>query len=286
MVNRLNLVNIVLVFFALPVAALLVRDYLIYVHNPPEALMKKAQPAQVLEVADIRAFAEIVEKPLFPSDTRKFTPRLPADDSKGAENVQALSGIVLRGTFAGRDGFAIFEENKTGGEHVFRPGELVFGSWPLKKILKDSVVLATGSGETVLRLNENGMTVFEEHGPSAQNKPAERVSARTGEGMWVLDRKAVLNAVDNISQIISDARLTPINKDGKMNGFRISEIKENGIFHTLGLKNGDVLSRVNGFEITSPERAIQVLTALKGENRVNLDLVRDGSQINFRYEIR
>ncbi|MBI5748319.1 MAG: general secretion pathway protein GspC, partial [Nitrospinae bacterium] len=43
---------------------------------------------------------------------------------------------------------------------------------------------------------------------------------------------------------------------------------------------------VNNYDIDTPERAIQVISGLKGETRVNLDLMRDGQRVSFNYQIR
>jgi general secretion pathway protein C len=93
-------------------------------------------------------------------------------------------------------------------------------------------------------------------------------------------------ALDNIGQAMTDARLLPSMKDGKVEGFRASEVRATGLFATIGIKNGDVLLRINDFPIDSPEKAIQSLASLKGQNRIKLDLVRDGQPSTFNYDIR
>lgn len=85
---------------------------------------------------------------------------------------------------------------------------------------------------------------------------------------------------------MTDARLLPSVKDGKVEGFRVSEVKPSGIFAIIGIRNGDVLHKINDLPVDSPERAIQSLASLKGQNRIKLDLVRDGQPSTFSYDIR
>ena len=85
---------------------------------------------------------------------------------------------------------------------------------------------------------------------------------------------------------MTDARLLPSMKDGKVEGFRVSEVKPQGIFGTIGIKNGDVLLRMNDFPIDSPEKAMQSFASLKGQSRIRLDLIRDGQPTTFNYDIR
>jgi general secretion pathway protein C len=54
----------------------------------------------------------------------------------------------------------------------------------------------------------------------------------------------------------------------------------------VGLKNGDVLMKINDFPIDSPEKAIQSFMTLKGQNRIKLDLIRDSAPTSLSYDIR
>ena len=85
---------------------------------------------------------------------------------------------------------------------------------------------------------------------------------------------------------MTDARLLPSIKDGKVEGFKVSEVKPNGIFGTVGIKDGDVLLRINDFAIDSPDKAIQSFVTLKGQSRIKLDLIRDGQPTTLNYDIR
>jgi general secretion pathway protein C len=110
--------------------------------------------------------------------------------------------------------------------------------------------------------------------------------APAGAGSYVIDQRALNAALDNIGQAMSDARLLPSQKDGKVEGFRASEVKPNGVFAMVGIKNGDVLLRLNDFPIDSPDKALQSFIALKGQNRLKLDMIRDGRPVTFNYDIR
>jgi general secretion pathway protein C len=102
----------------------------------------------------------------------------------------------------------------------------------------------------------------------------------------VIDQRALNAALDNPAQAMSDARLLPSQKDGKVEGFRASEVKPNGVFAMLGIRNGDILLRLNDFPMDSPDKALQSFIALKGQNRLKLDMIRDGQPTTFNYDIR
>ena len=112
------------------------------------------------------------------------------------------------------------------------------------------------------------------------------LASQVGAGSFVVDQRALNAALDNIGQAMTDARLLPSMKDGKVEGFRATEVKPQGIFGTIGIKNGDILLRMNDFPIDSPEKAIQSFATLKGQSRIRLDLIRDGQPVTFNYDIR
>ncbi|TFG92018.1 MAG: PDZ domain-containing protein, partial [Syntrophobacterales bacterium] len=81
-------------------------------------------------------------------------------------------------------------------------------------------------------------------------------------------------------------RLLPNSKDGKVEGFNVSEVRAGGIFAMVGINNGDTLLSINDFALDSPEKAMQTLVSLKGQSRIKLDLIRDGRPTTFTYDIR
>jgi general secretion pathway protein C len=108
----------------------------------------------------------------------------------------------------------------------------------------------------------------------------------TGAGSFVIDQRALNAALDNPTQAMTDARLLPSQKDGKVEGFRASEVKPTGLFAMIGIKNGDVLLRLNDFPMDAPDKALQSFIALKGQSKLKLDLIRDGKPTTFNYDIR
>jgi general secretion pathway protein C len=130
-------------------------------------------------------------------------------------------------------------------------------------------------------------TVAEPSAPAPTVAPdSNTLASQTGAGSYVIDQRLLNASLDNIGQAMTDARLLPSIKDGKVEGFRASEVKPKGIFGTIGIKNGDVLLRMNDFPIDSPEKAIQSFASLKGQSRIRLDLIRDGQPTTFNYDIR
>jgi len=208
--------------------------------------------------------------------------QLSAADRGSAAAVQ--SGLTLVGTVSGpkKYGYAIFVD-KNNDQEVFKIGDAVHAMGVLQRVEKDKVVLFAGGRAIEVPIID---AVAPADSGAPQSGPSTAFARNTGEGSYIVDQKRVQQALERPGQIMTDARLLPNVVDGKQQGFSISEIKPNGIYQSLGLQNGDVLLRINDFNISSTESALQAFMALKGMDRVNLDIIRSGNKMTMTYVLR
>ena len=286
-------INIVLSLLAIAVLALIAADlvsFKISALYPRSARKSAAQPAPAAAAEDLLSFAPILEQGLFGKATQgKLTAIIqapPAQAGVAAAPSPSVGDLTLLGTAVGsfRETFALVLKGSSKEERVFRLGETVFSAGPLVSVKKDLAEILVG-GKRVKILTPNAVAAAAKD--AAPAPPASGgLAAQAGAGNYVVDQRALNAALDNIGQAMTDARLLPSVKDGKVEGFRASEVKPQGIFGTIGIKNGDVLLRMNDFPIDSPEKAIQSFASLKGQSRIKLDLIRDGQPTTFNYDIR
>jgi general secretion pathway protein C len=276
--------------FALLVSAVIAKiasDFIAYRISHTFAVRgkKTSTPLASAPAEDLQAFAPILEKGLFGKAAQgKLTPV--AQKQTAATGGVSRGDLLLLGTAVGsfRETFALIQRTSTKEERVFRLGDQVYDLGPLVKVTKESAeIQANGNRITVM----TPTAVAAEGGGTARPAPvAGTLASQVGAGSYVIDQNALNAALDNIGQAMTDARLLPSVKDGKVEGFRVSEVKPAGIFGMVGIRNGDVLLRINDFPIDSPEKAIQAFVSLKGQSRIKLDLVRDGQPASFNYDIR
>ena len=290
--------NITLGLAVIALTALIAADLLsfkisgLYPGSARKQVTATADPASGSQ--DLLSFSAILERGLFGRATQgKLTPILQsaAAPAQGAlPQAPAVGDLVLLGTAVGsfRESFALVLKNSTREERVFRLGDTVFSAGPLVSVKKDVAEILVG-GARVKILTPTAAAEAAAQPPAgipAPSAPAGGLASPTGAGNYVIDQRALNAALDNIGQAMTDARLLPSLKDGKVEGFRASEVKPQGIFGTIGIRNGDVLLRMNDFPIDSPEKAIQSFASLKGQSRIKLDLIRDGQPTTFNYDIR
>jgi general secretion pathway protein C len=258
-------------------------------HMLPKAVSKSISPVQpAVQNDDLMSYGKILEKGLFGKATEgKLTPITRA----AGENIsvaEARKDLILLGTVIGsfHETFALVQKPSSKEERVVRLGDKVFDFGTLVTVKKEMIEILAG-GQRIKILTPTATAEDEQTGgapPAAV--PAGGLATQVGTGSYVIDQRALNAALDNIGQAMTDARLLPSMKDGKVEGFRATEVKPAGIFGMIGITNGDVLLKINDFPIDSPDKAIQSFVTLKGQSRIKLDLIRDGRPMTFTYDIR
>ncbi len=114
----------------------------------------------------------------------------------------------------------------------------------------------------------------------------DRGIKKTGEHNYEVQRATVDSLLGNMSLLSRSARIVPEIRDGKAAGFRLFSVRPDGPFAKIGLQNGDVISAINGLEMTSPDKALEVYTKLKSASHLSVGLERNGQKINKEYNIR
>lgn len=89
-----------------------------------------------------------------------------------------------------------------------------------------------------------------------------------------LSRLKKQKAINDLSAVIQQARMTPSFRCGKVNGFKIFAIEPGSIFEALGLKNGDVVMKVNETAIDSAEKAVPILEVVKLADSFTIEILR------------
>jgi len=85
---------------------------------------------------------------------------------------------------------------------------------------------------------------------------------------------------------VKGARVVPAMANGKPNGFKLYSIRPASVYSKLGLENGDTMQAINGLELTSAEKALEVYTKLRDATTLEVSLTRRGKPDTITYSIR
>jgi len=105
-------------------------------------------------------------------------------------------------------------------------------------------------------------------------------------GNMAVPRNTVASETADMGKLLSQARVLPHFDAGKPDGFMIGEIVPASIYERIGLRNGDVIRKVNGQPVTTPQQAAAMYQALKSAPTISLELVRGGQVQQLNYVIR
>lgn len=106
-----------------------------------------------------------------------------------------------------------------------------------------------------------------------------------GGNRFVIARAEVEKARSNIGELLKQARMEPNIVNGQTNGFVVKMIQPRSFLGQLGLKVGDVVTQVNGVELNSPEKALQVFQQLREARRLSVNLLRGDKPLSLQYEV-
>jgi general secretion pathway protein C len=145
-----------------------------------------------------------------------------------------------------------------------------------------------GRGEVVAAANI-GVAPVPGAGPrasafGARAAPLEGVR-QVAENRYDIERSVIDSTLSNLNTIATQARIVPSFKNGVANGFKLFSIQPGSLYAAIGVENGDVIQRVNGYEINSPEKALELYQKLRESSHVTIELERGGQVIRKEYNI-
>ena len=244
--------------------------------NTKEIVMEQLPNAEESKRALLSSFKVITERNLFGSLDK-------ASKDVNEEEIEALEPtslkVALLGTVTGNEqnAFAVIEETDKRKQGLYKIGDSVQNA-TVKKILREKVVLRVGTKDEILTMEESAASRRDKgRGPS---KSTARGSTIT------VNRKDIQSSLKDINKLMSEVRIRPHFKDGQSDGLSVSRIKGGSIFSKLGLRNGDIVQKINGEPINSPDEVLALYEKLKSGSRVSLEVTRKGEPKTMNYRFR
>ena len=196
--------------------------------------------------------------------------------------------LKLLGTTIGSNGqaySAAIEDQKTREVVLYRHGDKIQNA-VVESILREKVVLNKNGQYEVLIQEEPGVTrsgspgaARADAGAAVRPPPAEPVQ------QVAVSQEQAEQAMENLGDLLNQATFRPHVEDGKPAGISITGIKPNAIFRKLRLRNGDIITGVNGQTIASVDDAMKVFGTLSTEGPVQVKVKRRGQEETLEYKI-
>jgi general secretion pathway protein C len=89
----------------------------------------------------------------------------------------------------------------------------------------------------------------------------------------------------NPKRIWDDISITEIKKGDKIDGFKVTKIKNASRMSRLGLKKGDVIIKANNIELKSYKDAFNIFNKINEIDTLQIVVMRNNTEKEFIYEI-
>lgn len=121
---------------------------------------------------------------------------------------------------------------------------------------------------------------------SGPKKPANEGITQTDDTHYEIERNAVDKTVSNLNEVLQQARAIPNFENGMPDGYKMLQIVPGSIYDKLGVKNGDVITGLNGDPINDPGKAFQLFNELRTASHLEITVKRSGRKMTMNYDIR
>jgi general secretion pathway protein C len=192
--------------------------------------------------------------------------------------------LTLLGTYASsepRDSWAAVEDKQARQHLVLQIDDAV----------QDGKALVIRIERRRIVLSENGtlreLALSEDFVPSAPTRPRAKKSSSARRRTAASRRRpaarkpkpqAGTSPVRDPAQLLTGGRPLPKYVDGQMVGFTLSDVQPGSIYEEAGLRDGDVITQVNGVELNDPQQSARLVMEFAESEQVSITVERaDGS---------
>jgi len=195
--------------------------------------------------------------------------------------------------------FAAIAGSSDGKTMLYREGSDVDGSRVLA-VHSSSVVMSASTGVCQLLMFEEEEAAAPRASIAqkpAASKPGNARNAglsdqeltdgieKLSDTKYNIQRGLVDKVLANQGSLMKSARVIPHEENGRVVGVKLYGIRRNSLLGRLGVRNGDMLRTINGFDMTSPDTALEAYSRLRSADKLTLAVKRQNKEITIDYNI-
>ncbi|MCK4988728.1 MAG: PDZ domain-containing protein, partial [Desulfobacterales bacterium] len=241
----------------------------------PQAYSRKVALQQQEDHPPLSRYRAITKRNLFNTNPDIEAPARAID----VDNLEKTDlNLKLWGTVTGqaRRAYAVIEDTKTRKQELYRIGDSIQDA-TVKLILRQKVVLSVSDRDEILGMEEIGAAKRGRESPRIARKAAgapPKMPVSSYPRQLTLKSDQIESALENLDQLMDQARIRPHIEEGRPAGISITGIKPNTIFRKMRLRNGDIITGVNGEPIESVEDAMKIFSDLRSAPEVQVEIKR------------
>ena len=156
---------------------------------------------------------------------------------------------------------------------MYRLGDIIKG-FKITTISQNSAILTKNDQEVVLYLNTGGAPL-----------QSEEFVKQVNETSWMVSSDKLTAMVSDINQYAGQIIAFQHRENGKPAGFRIRHLKQGNDFEKMGIKNGDIIRKVNNLEVNDISDVLKVAYQLSNDTTFNVEVERNNQPTILNYQL-
>lgn len=160
----------------------------------------------------------------------------------------------------------------------------------------DRVWLAAPGARCQVRIGDNVRTAPPPPAPRpAATQPPRRgalppeIASRirkVSENEFIVDRTAVDMILEKQGELLRSARIVPVREGDRVIGVRLARVASGSLLTAIGLRRGDTIRSINGFDLTDPQSALQAYARLRSADHLAVAVKRGGKDMTIDLRIQ
>ncbi len=199
---------------------------------------------------------------------------------KTTQNYSLLSNLILSAVYAksNGDGWIIVKENNSLTTHVLQKSDK-FKNYILTHVFPSYVLFEKHQKQYKLEFKKHNYKNIINEINFLNNNITNNINS-------IKIKKTLFNTyINNVDKIWQDIIINPIEKNNNINGFVISQIKQNSGLNKIGLKAKDIIKKVNNVELNSYNNAFTLFKNIKNNDYITIEIIRNNKLMELNYEI-
>lgn len=211
---------------------------------------------------------------------------------------KAVMQAALVATIVARDpqsSIAVFSDQAKSEAVTHRKGEKLLGEAEIMEIGWRRVLVNHNNRCELFSLEEEEVPVAATAPPMPHptdgdpGNPGDdlgKTVQKTGANDYRIARGDVDNVLAHLNELGTQARIMPNFENGRPNGFKLLNVRPDSFYAKIGIQSNDVIQRINGHEMSAPDKALEAYQRLKDAQTITIDVSRNGKQTTLTYQIQ
>ena len=219
-----------------------------------------------------------------PANPQPAVPELrpaPAAGHIGKNARETRLPLILQGVFASSEAdsaVAIIEYQGVQNQYPVAGKLPVGGNVTIVRVLSDRVILDNGGIYELLKLFEKDKVLGEPLSPPAATTHLDQRGNADITDLAETWRHRLYRDPRSMADVVN---ISAVREGDDLRGYRVSPGRERSHFEQLGFKAGDLVTGVNGIELTNPGKAMELYRIMRDANEANFEIQRGEQQVEI-----